>query len=634
MRIILIFLLFFSRVIFAQDCELNSFKNKREFKKINKLIQSKDFFQANSLLKNTDDHPVFTSLRAELAWLEGDIIKAQDLSDEVLYVCEDNFPIIYYILGEIAYQQKDFISSANYLQISINNGLVDKYYDNAVKFLPKAQQLADIISNPVPFNPLIIEGVSTEYDEYLPAISPDQELIFFTRRYLKKGIDIITPTFQEEFISSKIENDVFSIGQPLSYPFNIEDNEGGACISIDNNLLFFTKCSRVSGNYNNCDIFYSEKKDGKWGEIQSFGKEICPMYSWESQPSLSSDGKSIIFASDREGGYGGVDLYIINKDNNGLWSKPINLGPEINSENNEKSPFLHTDGKTLFFASDNFPSLGGYDIFYSRKDSLNMWSKPINIGYPINSKFNEISLFVSTDGNQAIFASNNLEGIGGWDLYSFDLYSEAKPERVFFIKGDLFDSNGENINDVEIEIKNINTKEVKVIKVKNGEYAASLTLSKDDDVLITVKKKGYSFNSQYISSENNEFFSPTNLNFELKDIVEGESFLLNNIYFELDSYELNEVSNEIIIEFAEYLKTNSSMIISINGYTDNIGELEYNKKLSRERALSVYSMLITYGIAENRLHFKGYGEENPKNDNSSHELRELNRRTEFFIIKK
>ncbi len=257
MRIILIFLLFFSRIIFAQDCELNSFKNKREFKKINKLIQAKDFFQANSLLKNTDDHPVFTSLRAELAWLEGDIIKAQDLSDEVLYVCEDNFPIIYYILGEIAYQQKDFVASANYLQISINNGLVDKYYDIAVEFLPKAQQLADIISNPVPFNPLIIEGVSTEYDEYLPAISPDQELIFFTRRYLKKGIDIITPTFQEEFISSKIENDIFSVGQPLSYPFNIEDNEGGACISIDNNLLFFTKCSRVSGNYNNCDIFYS-----------------------------------------------------------------------------------------------------------------------------------------------------------------------------------------------------------------------------------------------------------------------------------------------------------------------------------------------------------------------------------------
>ena len=634
MRIILISLLFFSGVISAQECELNSFKNKREFKKINKLIQNKDFFQANSLLKNTDDHPVFTALKAELAWLEGDIIKAQDLSDEVLYVCEDNFPIIYYILGEIAYQQKDFISSANYLQKSVNNGLVGKYYDNAVEFLPKARQLADIISNPVPFNPLIIEGVSTEYDEYLPAISPDQELIFFTRRYLKKGIDIITPRFQEEFISSKMENDIFSVGQPLSYPFNIEDNEGGACISIDNNLLFFTKCSRVSGNYNNCDIFYSERKDGKWGEIQSFGKDICPMYSWESQPTLSSDGNSIIFASDREGGYGGVDLYIINKDNNGLWSKPINLGPEINSGNNEKSPFLHTDGKTLFFASDNFPSLGGYDIFYSRKDSLNMWSKPINIGYPINSKFNEISLFVSTDGNQAIFASNNLEGIGGWDLYSFDLYSEAKPERVFFIKGDLFDSNGDNINDVEIEIKNINTKEVKIIKVKNGEYAASLTLSKDDDVLITVKKKGYSFNSQYISSENHEFLSPSNLNFELKDIVEGESFLLNNIYFELDSYDLNEISNEIILEFAEYLKTNSSMIISINGYTDNVGELDYNKKLSRERALSVYNKLITYGIAENRLEYKGYGEGNPKNDNSSDELRELNRRTEFFIIKK
>ena len=247
MRIILIYLLFFSGVISAQECELNSFKNKREFKKINKLIQNKDFFQANSLLKNTDDHPVFTALKAELAWLEGDIIKAQDLSDEALYVCEDNFPIIYYILGEIAYQQKDFISSSNYLQKSIKNGLVGKYYDNAVEFLPKARQLANIISNPVPFNPLIIEGVSTEYDEYLPAISPDQELIFFTRRYLKKGIDIITPRFQEEFISSKMENDIFSVGQPLSYPFNIEDNEGGACISIDNCLLYTSPSPRDRG---------------------------------------------------------------------------------------------------------------------------------------------------------------------------------------------------------------------------------------------------------------------------------------------------------------------------------------------------------------------------------------------------
>ena len=634
MRTVLIFLLLFSRIIFAQDCELNSFKNKREFKKINKLIQNKDFFQANSLLKNTDEHPVFTALKAELAWLEGNILKAQDLSDEVLYLCEDNFPIIYYMLGEIAYQQKDFVSAANYLQISIKNGLQGEYYNNAVLFLPKAQQLADIINNPVPFNPLIIEGVSTEYDEYLPAISPDQELIFFTRRYLKKGIDIITPTFQEEFISSVKENDIFSIGQPLSYPFNIEDNEGGACISIDNNLLFFTKCSKVSGNYNNCDIFYSEKNDGKWGEIQSFGKEICPMYSWESQPSLSPDGNSIIFASDREGGYGGVDLYLINKEANGLWSKPINLGPEINSVNNEKSPFLHTDGNTLFFASDNFPSLGGYDIFYSRKDSLNKWNKPINIGFPINSKFNEISLFVSTDGNQAIFASNNLEGIGGWDLYSFNLHEGAKPERVFFIKGSLFDNLGDNINDVEIEIKNINTKEVKVIKVKNGEYAASLTLSEDDDVLITVKKEGYSFNSQYVSSENKEFISPSNLDFELKDIVEGESFLLNNIYFELDSYELNEISNEIIIEFAEYLNINSSLIISINGYTDDIGELDYNKKLSEQRALSVYNQLIANGVIEKRLKYQGFGEEYPKNDNSSEDERELNRRTEFYIIKK
>ena len=193
-----------------------------------------------------------------------------------------------------------------------------------------------------------------------------------------------------------------------------------------------------------------------------------------------------------------MDLYETNKVD-GNWTKPLNLGSVINSNEYEKSPYLHADGKTLFFASTNFPTLGGFDIFYSRKDSVGNWQKPVNIGYPINTVADEISLFVSTDGNQAYFASNSLDGIGGWDIYSFDLYDKAKPERVLFLKGSLLDENKQSIRDVELEIKNITTQEIITIQVDKGTYVSSLTLADTDDVLITIKKEGFAFNSTYIS---------------------------------------------------------------------------------------------------------------------------------------
>ena len=632
--LLLLFVFLFTTSVNSQNCNVKSFKKKRDVKKIIKLIDNKNYNEAKDIIKGSKEHAVFNALRAEIYWLEGDNEKAKKYANEVLYLCDEQFPVVYYLLAEISFQEKDFVSSYNYLEKSIKYGLDRKYYENAEIFMPIAKELATIINNPVKYDPKIITGISTIYDEYLPTISPDQEYILFTRRFLKKGIDIITPSFQEEFIISEKNNDSFGEGVPLPYPFNIEDNEGGGSLSINNNLLFFTKCSKVSGNYNNCDIFFSERKNGKWGEVQPFNKKICPPYSWESQPSVSSDGRTIIFASDREGGFGGVDLYSIRKNNYGEWSDPINLGAIVNSENNEKSPFLHTDGKTLYFASDNFPSLGGYDIFFSKMDTLGNWGNPKNIGYPINTSFNEISLFVSTDGNEAIFASTNLDGVGGWDLYNFDLHDQAKPERVLFLKGDLLDENGEIINNVEIEIKNIKTQEIKKIIVKDGSYAASLTLSNQDDVIITIKKEGYAFNSQYVSYEDASFASPKKLDFELKNIVEGESFILNNIYFDLDSYEINDVTEKIIVEFSEYLKVNSSLIISINGYTDDIGESSYNQKLSENRALSVYNTIIKYGIPSERLHFKGFGEQNPKNNNLNEKERRLNRRTEFYVIKK
>ena len=632
MRIILFFSFFFSfHLVFSQECYPEKNKDKKLVKKIEKLIEKRSYYDAIDALQNTNQAAVFFELKAEILFRSGDFFNAETQALKAIELCTDNFPKAYYFLGEIAYKRKDYVNADIYLKKAINLQIGDPYYSDAIMLYENAKILAQIINNPVKFNPQIVKGISTQDDEYLPIISPDQELSFFTRRSDKMSLQDITTTTIEEFVFSKKINGDFEVGQALTYPFNLESNEGGASITIDNKILYYTKCIRDNKGYNNCDIYYVNRENGAWSNVQEFPKNISKIDSWESQPTVSSDGKTIIFSSDRSGGYGKMDLYVISKVND-TWTSPKNLGSTINSNENEKSPYLHTDGKTLFFASTNFPSLGGFDIFYSRKDSLGNWQKPINIGYPINTVADEISLFVSTDGNQAYFASNNLNGIGGWDIYSFGLYEGAKPERVLFLKGDLLDENKQIIEDVELEIKNLTTQEITTIKVDAGTYVSSLTLAKDDDVLITIKKEGFAFNSTYISTEDTSFNSPSALNFEMQSLEQGKSFSIENIYFDNNSYELKRATNEILIEFAKYLEVNNTLIIEINGFTDNVGNQADNQLLSENRAKAVRDLILLQGISEKRVFYNGFGESSPITSNDTEKGRGKNRRTEFKII--
>ena len=632
MRIILFFSFFFSfHLVFSQECYPEKNKDKKLVKKIEKLIEKRSYYDAIDALQNTNQAAVFFELKAEILWRSGDFFNAETQALKAIELCTDNFPKAYYFLGEIAYKRKDYVNADIYLKKAINLQIGDPYYSDAIMLYENAKILAQIINNPVKFNPQIVKGVSTQDDEYLPIISPDQELSFFTRRSDKMSLQDITTTTIEEFVFSKKINGDFEVGQALTYPFNLESNEGGASITIDNKILYYTKCIRDNKGYNNCDIYYVNRENGAWSNVQEFPKNISKIDSWESQPTVSSDGKTIIFSSDRSGGYGKMDLYEISKVND-TWTSAKNLGSTINSNENEKSPYLHTDGKTLFFASTNFPSLGGFDIFYSRKDSLGNWQKPINIGYPINTVADEISLFVSTDGNQAYFASNNLNGIGGWDIYSFGLYEGAKPERVLFLKGDLLDENQQIIEDVDLEIKNLTTQEITTIKVDAGTYVSSLTLAKDDDVLITIKKEGFAFNSTYISTEDTSFNSPSALNFEMQSLEQGKSFSIDNIYFDNNSYELKRATNEILIEFAKYLEVNNTLIIEINGFTDNVGNQADNQLLSENRAKAVRDLILLQGISEKRVFYNGFGESSPITSNDTEKGRGQNRRTEFKII--
>ena len=184
--LLLLFVFLFTTSVNSQNCTVKSFKKKRDVKKIIKLIDNKNYNEAKEIIKGSKEHAVFNALRAEIYWLEGDNEKAKKYANEVLYLCDEQFPVVYYILAEISFQEKDFVSSYNHLEKSIKYGLDRKYYKNAETFMPIAKELATIINNPVKYDPKILTGISTIYDEYLPTISPDQEYILFTRRFLKK----------------------------------------------------------------------------------------------------------------------------------------------------------------------------------------------------------------------------------------------------------------------------------------------------------------------------------------------------------------------------------------------------------------------------------------------------------------
>ena len=561
---------------------------------------------------------------------------------KVVELCPFYDVYTYYYLGEIYYGRENFDSAARNLEIFLKD--VDKIkkdedYNRAVELQKYARFYLEITRNPVPFQPRVVEGVSTPEDEYLPILSPDNQMALFTReRKIAAGRNSLVKETrtQEKFMFSLRQPDgKFGESEEMPEPFNINNNEGGATLTADNNTLYYTVCKFDNDKkYLNCDIYYSENVGGTWSPIRSVSSKINLPGSWESQPSVSADGQTLYFVSDRTGGYGGYDIYRSIRNASGEWGTPINLGPSINSKGNEKSPFIHPDGKTLYFSSDGWPGLGGYDIFYSKINDRGTWSKPTNIGFPINSTEDEIGFFVSTDGTLGFFASNKFKGNGGWDLYSFDLYDAARPEKVLFIKGNVKTESSEEPTKARIELKNLETKQVSQIPMDSitGNYVAVAPFN--SDYIMTVKKADHVYESKYIAKTDTIFKVPAKVDIEMKPIELNKSYRINDIYFPFNSFDLSDESKVVLDQLMDFLNENKTICIQIQGHTDNIGNDAGNLKLSENRARSVYNYLVEKGITETRLNYKGFGKSMPVTDNDSDTGRAKNRRTVFVITHK
>ena len=577
----------------------------------------------------------------------------------------------YFYLGKFYFEQEKYDTAVKYMKQFLNfkdddvkkydKLRYDRYLVDAKRYIGWANFYKEVMGHPVPYDPKILEGVSTPREEYLPFISPDNELIYFTRVMPVSRMNSIpgmAASDHELFCYSQRQaNGKFNEGQPMpSPPFNQHANEGGASITIDNKHIFFT----VNDN-GNFDIYTSDFVNGEWNQVRSLGKTVNSEDYWDSQPSISADGKTLYFASNRPGGYGGVDIWKTEKDVTGNWTTPVNLGGNINTAGDEKCPFLHWDSKTLYFSSGEnqdyggHMSVGGFDIFYSRMDSLGKWMKPKNIGYPINTIGDDVGFFVSSDGKYGYFSSDNPQktlgkSVGGKDIYYFELPQNVRPEEVAIVKGKVTNDEGKSVSGANVELKDVVTKKVTkaVVDSATGEYVIAANVKQKHDQLLIVKKDGYAFSSQLLSmndSATKKILKASNA-VEIKPVVkpieiktdsvkEGKAFTLNNIYFGPNKADLIEESKNVLDEFVDYMKANSAIKIEIYGHTDNIGNDQDNQNLSADRAFTVFEYLRSHGVNKEQIvGHKGFGKSKPVASNDNEEGRAKNRRTEFMIVSK
>lgn len=551
----------------------------------------------------------------------------------------------YYYIGMEFYEQKQSDSAIQYLNrfIAFSDTSSFKYSKDWNFQIKQAKQMLRVarqesrLKRHVAFKPELIKGLSTERDEYLAYVTPDDENCFFVRRVyeLSSKQPKADRVMRERFMLAKRQSaNTFDSGMVMPLPFNAENSNQGACtISLDNKQLFFAMNVKTANSQGNVDLFGSVKTDTIWSAIKNLGLQINDPVYWDSQPSLSPDGNTLYFASNRPGGLGGIDLYVSHKNALGEWCKPENLGPEINTSGDEKTPFIHPDNENFYFSSNGHSGFGGYDIFHSRKNEQGTWNEPQNLGSPINGEGDDAGFFVSSNGHTGYFFSSDSEkigtlGAGGFDVFQFEMYDDIRSQEMKFVRGQTkIDSSV--LKGAQVQIKDLKTKKITyaTVDTSNGEF--TMAVKKNSKVMVTVKKDNVAFNSFIIDGNATPQGS---LNLQTQHLVKGGRFILENIYYRSSSAEIDSSSFIILESLADYLKEHPKIKIEIGGHTDNIGSDADNTLLSKNRADAVRNHLLQLGVIQDRISAKGYGASRSRSTNSTAKGRAQNRRTEFSVI--
>lgn len=476
-------------------------------------------------------------------------------------------------------------------------------------------------------------NVNSAWDESLATLTADESLLIYTVNRPKDEHTICAFCLNEEdlYVSEK-KDSVWQPRYPMGAPIKTGYNEGAQCISPDGNYLLYTMCNADYG-MGSCDLYWSKKIGTKWSRPRNFDAPVNSS-AWESQPTIAPDGKTIYFVSSRPGGYGGMDIWKTTMKSEGVFTVPENLGPTINTSGDDAAPFIHSDGRTLYFASNGRVGMGGYDLYYSTLQTDGTWSEPQNLGYPINTPADEINIFINAAGTVAYMASDKDGGYGGLDLYSFELDESLRPNPVTYIKGIVRDAVTSQPLAANIEMIDLNTKQTLTSTTSDAETGEFLAcIQTGSNVLLNVSNPQYPFYSENFQIKKSYAeLSPFIKDIKLQRADIGTTVVLDNIFFAFDQSVLEPESYVELDKLVDYLQHNA-VKIEIRGHTDDQGSDEYNDKLSQNRAKAVYDYLISKQIPASRLSYSGYGKRLPIADNTTEEGRAANRRTEFRIVK-
>ncbi|GGD80512.1 hypothetical protein GCM10011514_50760 [Emticicia aquatilis] len=456
--------------------------------------------------------------------------------------------------------------------------------------------------------------------QYFPVLTADNETLIFTAR---------SDDGDENLYISQLTNSTWSAPKSISEKINTTANEGTCSISADGRTLVFTSCDGKN-SLGSCDLYISKKVGEEWTTPENLGGSVNTPF-WEAQPSLSNDGRVLYFSSDRQGGYGRKDLWVSELKENNTWTKAINLGDVINTANDEISPFVHANGHTLFFASDGHLGMGGLDLFMT-ESKIGIYSKPENLGFPINTHEDQVALFISADGSKGYYSSDVKPDI---KLFQFDIPAKLseKFKRASYVKGTVKDANNNQNLSAEIELVDLKTNKIiekTTSDAVTGQYTA--VLPNGSQYGLFINKKDYFFKSLTFNFSEKTEADGKSIDILLDPIKKDVKTVLNNIFFDSGKAELRPESFTELDKLQLLLAQNPSLQVEISGHTDDVGKDAENQALSEKRAFSVADYLIKKGVNPQNIKVKGYGKTKPLVPNTSEENRQINRRIEMSIL--
>jgi len=505
-----------------------------------------------------------------------------------------------------------------------------------------------------------VKSINSKEDDYSPCITTDGATIVFTSRRNNGHKADEAGIYDGDIYITELEDGKWSSPKNVNTPLSTPNDETVTMLSYDGTKMLVYK--KEGDNY---DVFESDLVGAKWGEPVKMHRSLNTSAN-QTQASYNFNDRKIYFISDKTVGSSskGTDIYFCGRMNGrkNEFGAAQTAGGEINTKFNEGSVYLHPDGETMFFSSEGHNSMGGYDIFMSVKRQ-GKWQEPVNLGYPINTPYDDFFFASTASGKYAYIASNRAGGEGGLDIYKVTFWGDPK-ELIVDTEDFLLASVANPIQDVELESKvKVNKKSLTVFKGKtidaltgkaveakidiidnstgqkietfttnsaSGKFLLSLPAGKNYG--IAVQADGYLFHSENFDIPKESGFDMINKVIELKNIKKGSKIALRNIFFDVGKSTLRTESNTELDRLVKLLKDVPSLKIEISGHTDNTGSESLNKKLSQDRAQAVVNYLQGKGISASRLTAKGYGSAEPIASNKTAEGRQENRRTEFKII--